>query len=298
MRETDWIQRFIVPLVKARGADRLRDDVALLSADGPIIVTMDTLVEGVHFLASDPLNTVGQKLVRVNLSDILAKGAEPVEALLSISWPRGRSETEFGALMAGLERDLDDFGIALIGGDLVSIDGPLTLTLTLTGRCLMAGPVRRSGGRAGQALLINGKIGWGQIGLQAAKSDPASEAAMRYRVPKISSIFAAQVVADFARASMDVSDGLLIDAARLAEASKCGVTIALEQVPLAAETDDLAEILVQCTAGDDYRILISAEPDQNVPGFTKIGQLTESQGLQLAYNGNSVNPPSTLGFEH
>ena len=86
MQESDWIQRYIVPLVTASGADALRDDVALLSTPSAMIATMDTLVEGVHFLASDPLGTVGQKLVRVNVSDVYAKGALPHEALLSIAW--------------------------------------------------------------------------------------------------------------------------------------------------------------------------------------------------------------------
>lgn len=298
MDETVWIRRYIAPLVTSDGADSLRDDVALLTALGPTIVTMDTLVEGVHFLTTDPLATVGRKLVRVNVSDIHAKAAEPLEALLSIAWPRQWSETQFKQFVSGFERDLEEFSVSLIGGDLVGHDGPLTLTMTLTGRCIGKGPVRRSAGQSGHALYVNGEIGWGGLGLKAARRGDDAETAQRYQVPRISPLFAAQTVADIAHASMDVSDGLLIDALRLAEASECGVEIHLEQIPLAQPSDDLSEILAQITAGDDYRILMSAPPNQMIPGFTAIGSLTDSEGLQLRLHGQRVNAPSTLGFEH
>ena len=200
--------------------------------------------------------------------------------------------------MSGIGRDLKAFNVSLIGGDLVGIDGPLTLSLTLTGRCLKSEPVRRSGGLAGQGIFINGEIGWGGLGLKAAISGGDPDTIRRYRIPEISSASIAQLVADTASASMDVSDGLLIDALRLATASECGVSIELERVPLAAPTNELGAILAQCTAGDDYRILISADADSEIPGFTKIGNLTESKGLLLAYYGQKINPPSTLGFEH
>lgn len=298
MDEAAWITRYIAPLVTSAGADGLRDDVALLTAIGPTIATMDTLVEGVHFLPSDPVTTVGQKLIRVNVSDIHAKGAEPLEALLSIAWPHDRLEPDFAALMSGIERDLETFAVSLIGGDLVRQDGPLTLTLTLTGRCIGKRPVRRSGGRAGEALYLDGEIGWGSAGLRAAQSGRDPHTAARYQVPQISDRTAAQIVAEQASASMDVSDGLLLDVSRLAAVSGCGAQLELERVPLAIETADIAQILDQCTAGDDYRILLSAASRLKIPGFTEIGKLTESPGLQLRFRAQPVNTPSTLGFEH
>lgn len=298
MDETAWIKRYIAPLVTSPGADQLRDDVALLTTLGPTIATMDTLVEGVHFLPTDPIATVGQKLIRVNVSDIHSKAAEPLEAMLSIAWPQDRSEAEIANLFSGIGRDLDEFSVSLIGGDLVRHTGPLTLTLTMTGRCIGKAPVRRSGGRAGDALYINGEIGWGHVGLAAAREGGDPEIALRYQVPRVSPAFSAQTVADVASASMDVSDGLLIDAARLAEASGCGSRIELDKVPLAIPSADMEAILAQCTGGDDYRILISARPDLNLPGFVRIGQLTESPGLELRHEGQHINAPSTLGFEH
>ncbi|MEM1147667.1 MAG: thiamine-phosphate kinase [Pseudomonadota bacterium] len=298
MQETLWIERFIRPLVRARGAHDLRDDVAILSAGGASIVTMDTLVEGVHFLPADPPDTVGQKLVRVNVSDILAKGARPSEALLSIAWPRVWSEAKFADLVGGIGRDLDQFEAALIGGDLVATAGPLTLTMTMTGSCLKSEPVRRSGGRPGQGVFVNGEIGWGGLGLRAAMTGTAPKIAQRYRVPDIGPLEVAQTIADFATASMDISDGLLIDAERLAAASECGVEIELSRVPLAKPTETVDEILAQCTSGDDYRILISGPSGTSVPGFTQVGTLTESRGLKLRFRNTQINPPATLGFEH
>ena len=298
MNESDWIKTHIAPLVDAEGAVGLTDDVALLTAPGPTIVTMDTLVEGTHFLSTDPADTVGQKLIRVNVSDIFAKGALPAQALLSVAWPKQRSEQLFANLMAGISRDLNSFKASLIGGDLVGTDGPLTLTLTLAGTCLADGPVRRSGGQVGQAIYVSGEIGWGGIGLADARAGRASAAAERYRMPDIGSATSAKRVAEVASASMDISDGLLIDASRLAEASGCGVRLDLDLVPLARPTDEVDQILEQCTAGDDYKILMAADSDVAIPGFTKIGVLTESKGLQLAYCESDVNTPSTLGFEH
>jgi thiamine-monophosphate kinase len=298
MQETTWIERYIAPLVHAPGADGLRDDVAILSTSGVMIATMDTLVEGVHFLASDPRDTVGQKLVRVNVSDIYAKGAKPVEALLTIAWPHNRPEAEFAAFMQGMQRDFEAFNISLIGGDLVGTDGPLTLSLTLTGACFGEQPVRRSGGRAGQSVLISGEVGWGGVGLAAAATEADSDETDRYRVPRISTEADAKIVADRAASSMDVSDGLLIDAKRLAEAAGCGIDLELSQIPLAQPSDNIEKILEQCAAGDDYCILISAEDPNLMPGFTEIGNLTETPGLRLFQQGEAVNLPSTLGFEH
>ncbi|GAB5456493.1 MAG: thiamine-phosphate kinase [Henriciella sp.] len=298
MNETDWIQTYIAPLVNAPGAADLRDDVALLSTAELTIATMDTLVEGVHFLPADPIDTVGQKLVRVNVSDILAKGAMPAEALLSIAWPKMRSEDEFEAFVLGLQRDLENFEVSLIGGDLVGTDGPLMLTLTMTGACIGEHPVRRSGGRPGQVLWVSGEIGWGGLGLQAAQSGGDDALADRYRVPWVSGLETADLVAKRATASMDVSDGLFLDASRLATASRCGVRLDLDAVPLAKPTSELDDIFAQCSAGDDYQILLAAAPDTDVPGFAKIGELTESAGLSLHLKGQPVNPPSILGFEH
>ena len=134
--ESDFINR-LRSLAAHPAARGLSDDAAAFAHGGrTLVLTHDVIVENVHFLPTDPMSSVGQKLVRVNVSDIHAKAAEPLEALLSIAWPGNRTEQAFAQFMSGVQMDLDTFGVSLIGGDLVLHDGPLTLTLTLTGRCI------------------------------------------------------------------------------------------------------------------------------------------------------------------
>ncbi len=298
MSEKEWIKRYIAPLVTSEGAVGLRDDVAILSTGGVLIVSMDTLVEGVHFLEDDPLETVGRKLVRVNVSDILAKGAAPYEALLSIVWPRGWVEAEFAALIRGISRDFETFGVSLIGGDTVGTEGALSLSLTLTGQCYGDAPVRRAGGSVGDWLWVSGDIGWGHVGLEAALGGGDPAAVKRYRVPAIGNNDVARIVSRNASASMDISDGLLLDTLRLSDASGCGAAINLDKVPLAQSGDGLEVVLEQCTGGDDYVVLVAVPPGAGMPGFTRIGELVEGAGLSLRYKGDNVNVPVTLGFEH
>jgi thiamine-monophosphate kinase len=301
MSEREWIHKYIRPLVRAGGADDLRDDVAMLRTSGVMIATLDTLVEGVHFLASDPLDTVGQKLIRVNVSDIYAKAALPREALLSVAWPKGRAEAEFAALMAGVAKDLKAFEFELIGGDFVSTDGPLVLSLALTGLSIGAGPVRRTGGIApGDKVWVSGQIGHGAIGLEAALNGGPASRIQNYRVPRLPEAKAAQLVATFGKAAMDVSDGLLQDVETLVSVNGRGAGIDLNRIELAEPSHDLARVMMQVTGGDDYQILVVSAPDTALPPehFSQIGEIVSAPGLLLTFDGVLVNLPETLGFEH
>ncbi|MDG1826338.1 MAG: thiamine-phosphate kinase [Henriciella sp.] len=301
MSERIWIDKYIRPLVKADGAQDLRDDVASLSIGGVQVVTMDTLVEGVHFLSSDPLDTVGQKLIRVNVSDIYSKGAVPVEALLSVAWPKGVPEADFANLMSGIARDLAAFDFDLIGGDFVSTDGPLVLSLTLTGRCLSEAPVRRAGQiNAGDTVWVSGKIGFGVLGLEAAMAGTDPELVQLYRVPELVPRSIARIVSEMSSASMDVSDGLLQDVQTLTKTNGFGIELALDDVPLAMQAYEIGHILKQVTGGDDYQIVMIAKSGVVVPidHFTRIGRVVAAPGLGLTYKGERVNLPETLGFEH
>lgn len=302
MTERDWIHKYIRPLTRRfDGADDLRDDVAILQTGDSTIVTMDTLVEGRHFLSDDPLDTVGQKLVRVNVSDIYAKGAAPQEALLSIAWPEGRSEAEFAKLISGFAKDAVAFGVSLIGGDTVSTSGPLVLSLTLTGKCFGDAPVRRLAHcPAGATLWVSGPIGFGAVGLREALAKGDQNKIDGYRVPPMSNLSHAKAVAEHGRAAMDVSDGLLLDALTLAGMNGRGVHIELERLWLVEPTEDIEHILAQATGGDDYQILMVAKPGVDRPGagFMPIGELSAKPGLSLSFKGDPVNPPETLGFDH
>lgn len=299
MREAEWIQRYIASLVVAPGADGLRDDVALLgNAAASAIVTTDMLVEGRHFLPSDPLYSVGQKLLRVSVSDIYAKGARPAEALLSIAWPFDRPEEDFAELMAGIGDDLNQFGVALIGGDLVGTGGELVLNLVLTGTLQNGVLPRRSDARPGQSVWVSGAIGHGGRGLEASLRGGDPDAVARYRVPNLPTPQQVDAVSAYAVAAMDVSDGLLIDAQRMAEASGVAIELNIDLVPLAEPTTVIHDVLAQCTAGDDYQILLTTSPEADLEGFFRIGIVLEGRGLRLSWAGEMIPLPKTLGYVH
>lgn len=311
MAEKDWIKRYFAPLAKADGAVGLSDDVAELRTDGRRIVTVDALVEGVHFLPSDPIETVARKLVRVNVSDVLASGAVPEEALLTLAWPQGRAETELAAFATTLGEELTEWSIDLMGGDTVRVPegGPLMLSLTVTGRCLGSGPVRRAGAMAGNDIWVSGEIGLGALGLQAALADDSENAALtHYRVPKIPKKAIAGLIARFGTASVDVSDGLLGDLEAVLAASGVGADLTLDRVPFPIGIDSLEDMMRCVTGGDDYQSVFCAALDdrEEVAGFasekdikiSRIGHIRTERGLRVTANGVSVNLPETLGFEH
>jgi thiamine-monophosphate kinase len=280
------------------GAGDLRDDAARL---GDLVITTDTLVEGVHFLPEDPPQDVAWKLLAVNLSDLAAKAAAPEGVLLNYPLSGGDWDAAF---LAGLDAALRALGTLLLGGDTVSLPAgaPRVLSLTAIGRT--AAPPARSGARAGEALYVTGTIGDAGAGLRIARGEVGPEALLAaYRRPQ-PRLAEGRALGGIASAMMDVSDGLLIDAARLAAASGLGVEIALDAVPLspayrAFAGDDRAARLAAATAGDDYQLLFAAPADAilRVPA-TRIGRLEAGQGLRLTEHGLPVPLPDRLGFEH
>ncbi|KJS35860.1 MAG: hypothetical protein VR74_14980 [Hyphomonas sp. BRH_c22] len=311
MAEKDWIARYFAPLAKGQGAAGLRDDVAQLGTTGPVAITVDAMVEGVHFLASDPIDTVARKLVRANVSDLLASGAEPAEALLTLGWPKARGEAEIAAFSAALGDELSAWGAQLIGGDTVTSPLGLFLSLTLTGRCLADGPVRRTGAKPGDAVWLTGCIGGAARGWEAVSGgDKGVAGGWRdaYRLPDLPPLAAAAFIARHASAAMDVSDGLLIDARSLAAASGVSLEIDLGAVPFAGGADGEAEMLKLATWGDDYQVLFTAPEaasatiaqqasDEGIQ-LARIGKISDMSGLSLILRGRNVNLPETLGFEH
>jgi thiamine-monophosphate kinase len=309
MRESQVIERLrrIATAPEARG---LLDDVALL--DG-LVITHDSLAEGVHFLPHDPPASVGWKLVAVNLSDLAAKGATPAGALLSltISGP-GSWEEQF---LSGVEAACESYGLPLIGGDTIAIaaGAPRVLGLTAIGR---AGPrvPHRSGGKAGDAIWLVGTIGDAAAGLAQLIADrhAAGPLVDIYRRP-VPQLRAGQELAPMANAMMDVSDGLLLDAKRLAEASRCAMTIELDQLPLssafvAERGQDVGARLFAATGGDDYALLAALPADidpatLSLPRRTRISRIGSlaaggASSLSLTSGSEPVDLPERLGFEH
>lgn len=281
------------------GAQGLADDTARL---GDRVLTTDTIVEGVHFLPSDPPGDVAWKLVAVNLSDLAAKGATPVGVLLN--YPLGDDGWD-AAFLAGLEAALTRFAAPILGGDTVSLPpgAPRVLTLTAIGTAGPATP-RRDGAKSGDALYVTGTIGDAGAGLAIAHgADGPEELLHAYRRP-VPQIAAGQTLAPHVHAMMDVSDGLLIDAARMASASGLAVTIDLAAIPLsdayrAYAGDTRAARLAAATAGDDYQLLFAAAPDAALPvAATRFGQFHAGEGLTLTDGDTPVALPDHLGFQH
>ena len=308
MRESAAIDR-LRRIATSDAALSLRDDVALL--DG-LVLTHDSIAEEVHFLSSDPAASVGWKLVAVNLSDLAGKGATPVAGLLSLCLS-GDDEWDMGFL-DGVEAACESYGLPLVGGDTIALPpgAAKVFGLTAIGRAADKVPLR-SGGREGDALWLVGTIGDAALGLGLLHDDAEATGPLVdvYRRP-VPQLAAGQALAPHAHAMMDVSDGLLLDALRLAEASGLRARIELDALPLskafiAERGAGRAARLFAATGGDDYALLAALPPGIDplrlpLPSGTTIACIgtlaAEGQVLSLFSGGNPVAVPRSLGFEH
>jgi thiamine-monophosphate kinase len=309
MAERDWIGKYFAPLAGTAGAVGLSDDTAQLGTwKRPVAVTTDAMVEGVHFLAADPIASIARKLVRVNVSDILSAGALPREALLTLGWPAGRPESELAVFAGAFGDELSRWNIALIGGDTVASPLGLFLSLTLTGECVGEALVRRGGAKPGDDLWVTGEIGGPRRGYTARAEGQASVHLAALLEPDLPPLGAAGVIAQLATAAMDVSDGLLGDAAQLAAASGLCAEVRLDAVPFAGGVSGPAEAIDLASWGDDYQLLFTspAESREDVlrlaelkqVRISRIGRVSEGRGLGASWHGEAVNLPETIGFEH
>lgn len=265
------------------------------------MLTTDTLVEGVHFLGSDPAGDVAWKLVAVNLSDLAAKGAVPEGVLLN--YPLGDDAWD-RAFVGGLGEALRAFACPLLGGDTVSLPpgAPRVLTLTAIGRAAHA--PERGGAWAGDALYVTGAIGDAGAGLAIARGQAGpADLLAAYRRPR-PRLAEGRALAAIAHAMMDVSDGLLLDAARMAAASGLAVAIDLDLLPLSAayrrfSGDDRSSRIAAAIAGDDYELLFAAPSGVVLPmPATRIGGFAPGNGLSLSAGAMPLALPDRLGFEH
>jgi thiamine-monophosphate kinase len=306
MDEFGIIARYFAPLA-GEGALGLTDDAAILSPrpGQDWIVTTDALAEGVDFFGFDPAATIAQKALRVNLSDLAAKGAEPAHYLLNLSLPHTITPDWLVGFADGLAQDQKMFGITLLGGDTSATDGALAISVTAFGAVPRGAMVRRSGARVGDHVYVTGTIGDSGGGLAIFRrekhtlNDAQRDALIaRYRVPQPPVTFAAPLRA-IASASVDISDGLIADLGHIASASKVRIVVEGARVPLSDPLRALwgeGTLLRAVAAGDDYQIAFTAPPGLDGP-FTRIGQVEAGDGISLTIHGTDTALPRP-GYRH
>jgi thiamine-monophosphate kinase len=318
--EFERIARFLAPLA-APGALGLRDDVALI--DGPpgeeYVLKTDAIVEGVHFLTDDPPGQVAQKLLRVNLSDLAAKGAAPVGYLLMTALPPSRDEAWLAAFAQGLAADQATYGIGLLGGDSVATAGPVTLSVTAIGKVPAGRAVLRSGAQAGDLVFVSGTLGDGALGLAALRGglDPLAPAhraflADRYRLPQPRLSLGRRLVG-IAHAMMDISDGLVADLGHICAASGVGAEVEAARLPLsaaarAAIAADPARLMAALSGGDDYELLFTAAPAAEGAiaalsreigvSLTRIGRIEAGSSVSVLDPTGAPMPVPVGGYRH
>lgn len=275
--EDALIAEIFAPIATSAAADGLADDAATLATHEETVVTCDALASGVHFFAQDPPDTIAAKALRVNLSDLAAKGAEPFAYLLTLALGAGATLEWVRAFADGLNRDHGRFGVELLGGDTLraSPGGGTTISITAFGRTAPGAIVRRRSARPGDKLVVTGTIGDAALGLVLRRDEgpphlPAvhREALLaRYLWPE-PPVAAWRAVRSHARAAMDVSDGLIGDALKLCRSAAVCAVIEVDEVPLSPAARafitgggeparDLA-----LTGGDDYQILAAVAPEK------------------------------------
>jgi thiamine-monophosphate kinase len=305
--EDSLIARYFKPIATDPGAFGLRDDAAIFRADGDdIVVTTDAVVEGVHFLPGDPPETLARKALRVNLSDLAAKGAAPAGFVLTLAL-RAVDESWLTAFARGLGEDARHYACPLLGGDTVSTPGPVTISITAFGRVPKGEMVRRSGARPGERIMVTGTIGDAAIGLDILKGGAAAQALSgdatardrlvgRYRIPEPRNALA-EAIRKHASAAMDVSDGLAGDLAKLCAASDVSAVIDAPSIPISNAAKDLLtggvvnlEDLI--AGGDDYEVLCT------VPEAASAALVEEARrvGVALTSIGTVVAATERLRF--
>ena len=264
----------------------LEDDAAILELGSEtLVITHDAMAEGTHFRSDADMADVAWKLVATNLSDLAAKGAEPEGAVLS--YTLGHDDARF---LDGLREVLTAYGVSLLGGDTIAATGPRVFGLTLIGRATHTPVPSRSGARAGDAIWLCGKIGSAMLGFEQPGGPPAQ--AFDRPTPLLAE---GQALAPVVTAIMDISDGLLLDASRMAMAS--GVTFDIRSTHI--DLADPARARECLSWGDDYALLFTCDPKIGVPVTASlIGTVIAAGPHPLLLDGVAPAPDERLGFQH
>jgi thiamine-monophosphate kinase len=282
--EDRLIARFFQPLATHPGALGLSDDAAFITPPRgcDLVLKTDAIVGGVHFFPDDPARTIAMKALRVNVSDLAAKGARPLGFLISLAIPQDIGNDWLESFAEGLREDIKTFDCPLFGGDTDRTPGPTTISIAMFGTVPEGTMVRRAGAKHGDRVFVSGTIGDAALGLLLRKGANwgLTEAhqkhlALRYLLPQ-PRVALTEAVRTHASASMDVSDGLAGDLAKLARMSGVGAEITLDQIPLsdaarAAIDCDPAMLETALTGGDDFEIICTV-PAAKAESFRAVAQ--------------------------
>jgi thiamine-monophosphate kinase len=313
------IAELFAPLADAPGAFGLKDDAAVIAppAGHELVITTDALVEGVHFLADDPPLFIAKKALRVNLSDLAAKGAEAAGYLLALSLPSGLGMEWLMSFANGLKQDQREFGISLFGGDTTSTPGPLTIAITAFGFVPKGKMIRRAGARPDDLVFVSGTIGDAGAGLELLRKPHETSHAVkdflvhRYREPR-PRLWLGQALRGVAHAALDVSDGLLADLGHIADVAGVRIEVQAHRLPLSAAlqavwgSDDIARAKA-ATAGDDYEIAFTVAPRfaddavkaaRDAAAITEIGRVVTGQGVVLLDEAGREIAVDRKGYTH
>ena len=320
--EFAFIARFFAPLAAENpGALALLDDGALIrpAPGAEIVVTVDMLIAGVHFLADDPPDLIARKLLRVNLSDLAAMGATPRCYLIAMAVPKDIGAAWMDSFAAGLAQDQAAYGVCLAGGDTTATSGPLTLSLTALGEAPVGEVIRRSTAAVGDDIYVSGTVGdaalavarmQGEFEIQDADTD--AQILERYRLPR-PRVALGPALRGVATAAIDLSDGLVADLGHICETSAVAAEIGAAQLPLSpagrkilAARPDLVRTVL--TGGDDYELLFTADPGAadrvaaialrcDLP-LTRIGRITAGSGVRVVDDGGREIDLKSQGYRH
>jgi len=297
LNEFELIKKYFAPLA-GEGSFDLKDDAALLipSPDHELVITQDAVAEGIHFFPDDPPDLIAKKALRVNLSDLAAKGAKPKSFSLALGLGEKCDDVWVEAFAKGLAQDCKAYNLTISGGDTFKTGRGVVISITAIGEVPEGQYVSRLGAKADDAIFVSGTIGDGALGLLARQGILVSDLLRdRYLLPQ-PRVECAELVREFASAAMDISDGLIGDLEKLCRASDVGAEVLAEQVPLSDAAQDVIVhesnyLQTALTGGDDYEILL-AVPQQNEQALitaaenldfplTKIGLITTGEGVKV-----------------
>ncbi len=314
--EERLIARYFRPLATHPGAFGLGDDAAILTPPPgcDLVLKTDGVIAGVHFFPDDPPESVGRKALRMNLSDLAAKGAKPVGFLIAVALPAAIDEAWLAAFASGLGEDAESYGCPLLGGDTDRTPGPTSVSVAAFGTVPHGTMVRRSTAKAGDCVVVTGTIGDAALGVKLRRDQNlgerwrlsdvmAAHLLQRYLLPQPRNALA-EAVRLYAAASMDVSDGLAGDLAKLCRASAVAAEIDVSRVPLshaarAALAADPALLETVLTGGDDYEIVLTLAPeklgslraaaDRAGVAVTVIGRIIAGEGARFVRDGKTLS---------